>query len=230
MGSVFSKRKKKDKNKGNKITDQDRAVLDLKNARDRLHKYQKKLNIETEELQNRARKLVQEKKQDRAILLLKLKKYKEKQYQNVDGQLLTIMELIETIEWETQQLKVFDALKEGNQALKKLNEEMPLEEVEKLMEDTQEAIEYQEELSQLLSGGLADGDVDEEELGQELLELEEALHKEEAGADVARKRKENASPARNLEAELPEAPTHVPVNSNSLEQQEEPQQRTAVLA
>lgn len=47
---------------------------------------------------------------------------------------------MDAIDWETQQLKVFDALKEGNVALNKLHEVMPLDKVEDLLADTAEAI------------------------------------------------------------------------------------------
>lgn len=47
---------------------------------------------------------------------------------------------MDTIDWESQQLKVFDALKEGNAALNKLHEEMPLDKVEDLLADTAESI------------------------------------------------------------------------------------------
>lgn len=43
MGSLVSKKKKSAKGKG--ITDQDRAVLDLKNSRDRLKRYQKRVRV-----------------------------------------------------------------------------------------------------------------------------------------------------------------------------------------
>lgn len=51
---------------------------------------------------------------------------------------------METIDWESQQLKVFNALKEGNAALNALHEEMPLDKVEELMADTAESIAMEE--------------------------------------------------------------------------------------
>lgn len=51
---------------------------------------------------------------------------------------------MDTIDWETQQLKVFEALKEGNKALTQLHEQMPLEKVEELMADTAENIAMEE--------------------------------------------------------------------------------------
>ena len=64
-------------------------------------------------------------------------------------------------------------IEQGNSALKRLNEIMPVERVEELMDDTAENIAAQEEISQLLSGELAQADEDdcEAELAG-LLELE----------------------------------------------------------
>ena len=56
----------------------------------------------------------------------------------------TILVKMETIDWESQQLKVLNALKEGNLALQQLHEEMPLEKVEELMADTAESIAMEE--------------------------------------------------------------------------------------
>jgi charged multivesicular body protein 6 len=40
-------------------------------------------------------------------------------------------------------VKVFEGLQRGNEVLKQIHSQMTLEDVEKLMDDTQEAIEYQ---------------------------------------------------------------------------------------
>ena len=42
------------------------------------------------------------------------------------------------------QKEVFDALTEGKNALEAINNEISIEDVEQLMEDTEEAIRYQE--------------------------------------------------------------------------------------
>ena len=52
-------------------------------------------------------------------------------------------------------------IEQGNAALKRLNEMMPVEKVEALMDDTAENIAAQEEISQLLSGELAQADEDD---------------------------------------------------------------------
>lgn len=45
-----------------------------------------------------------------------------------------------------------EGLKAGNESLKQLQKMMSLEDVEKIMEETQEAIEYQNEIDALISG------------------------------------------------------------------------------
>ena len=48
---------------------------------------------------------------------------------------------IEDIEWETQNIEVMRALEAGTAALDKLQKEMPVEEVERILEESAESIE-----------------------------------------------------------------------------------------
>lgn len=50
------------------ITSKDKAILDLKNARDRLKKYQARLDIEANQLHDSAKRLLQAGKRVRAVL------------------------------------------------------------------------------------------------------------------------------------------------------------------
>ena len=86
------------------------------------------------------------------MLCMKMKKYKSKQIGEVDSQLLNIEEMVQTIQWETETMKVVGALQEGNKALDAIHSVMSVEKVETLMEETQEAVAYQEELSGLFAG------------------------------------------------------------------------------
>lgn len=179
MGSLVSKKRKNTKNK---ITDQDRAVLDLKNSRDRLKRYQKRLDAECDKLQAQALAMVKEGRKDRALLLLKVKKLKQDQATKADSQLLSVLQLMDTIDWESQQLKVFDALKEGNAALNKLHEEMPLDKVEDLLADTAESIAMEQEISKALGGSWTDAN--EEDLLDELASIEQEQAAESAAAGM----------------------------------------------
>jgi charged multivesicular body protein 6 len=50
---------------------------------------------------------------------------------------------VDSIEFSQMEMKVFTGLKQGNEALKEIHNEMSIEAVEQLMSDTQDAIDYQ---------------------------------------------------------------------------------------
>eukprot|EP01084_Bolivina_argentea_P265361 449771_1 len=62
-------------------------------------------------------------------------------------------------------------MQQGTELLDKINAEMSLEEVEQLMDDTAEAIAYQQELNELLSTSLTA--IDDEDVLKELEQLEQ---------------------------------------------------------
>jgi len=76
-----------------------------------------------------------------------------------DKQLTQIEWMVLDIEMSQLNQNVLEKLREGNEALQTLNSAFSIEDVEKIMEDTQEAAEYQEEISNLLSGKLTDSDL-----------------------------------------------------------------------
>jgi len=152
------------------VTDHDRAVLDLKIAKDKLKRYQIKMRSESLRLTEQAKELVTAGRKDRALLVLKMRRLREDEQVKAESQLMNVEQLITQIEWETQQMQVFDALKSGNQALEAIHKIMSLEEVEKLMADTADSIEYEQEVSRLLSGNLSAGA--EEEVMREFEELQ----------------------------------------------------------
>lgn len=52
---------------------------------------------------------------------------------------------IDEIEWETQNVEVLEALAAGTAALDQLHKEMPIDEVERILEESAESIEVGEE-------------------------------------------------------------------------------------
>jgi len=173
---------KKDKKIRESLTETDKAKLELKRQRDRL----KKCRIKCESLIAKevlaARDLMKQKKKKQAILLLKKKKLKENMLANTENKLLTIEQLLSQIDEAELTAETMNAMKQGTEALQALNEEMSLEDVERIMDETKEAIEYQQEIDEALSGKLGSEDKKEVELELEkiekLLEVEEALKKE----------------------------------------------------
>merc|ERR1712130_1040646 len=87
------------------------------------------------------------------------------------NQLFNIEQLIENVESAQMQQDIFKAMQTGTELLQQINSEMDLDEVEQLMDDTAEAIAYQQELNDILSQSLMD--VDDDEVLKELEAIEQ---------------------------------------------------------
>ena len=135
--STDAKKKKRKQAAHAQVSDKDRAVLDLKNARDRLHRVRKRVEEDEKKLYEQASKHMKAKEQRKAVLCMKMRKGKLKRLEDVEGQLLGIYELTQSIEFQSEQVSVFNALREGKDALKMLHEEMNAEAVIKLMDEIQ---------------------------------------------------------------------------------------------
>eukprot|EP00518_Triparma_eleuthera_P005365 CAMPEP_0182457532 /NCGR_PEP_ID=MMETSP1319-20130603/3087_1 /TAXON_ID=172717 /ORGANISM="Bolidomonas pacifica, Strain RCC208" /LENGTH=215 /DNA_ID=CAMNT_0024656025 /DNA_START=112 /DNA_END=756 /DNA_ORIENTATION=- len=157
------------------VTSQDRAVLDLKNTRDRLSKYSKSLSSAEERLLAKAKALSRQGKKDRALMLLKLRKRKAKELENVETQLLQVLQMVETLQWSTEQARVVAALKEGKDALRAMHDRVSVDDVLGLMDDVEEgraeAMAISDALAQLGEGDMAE----EEEVQEELRRMEEGM-------------------------------------------------------
>ena len=79
----------------------------------------------------------------KAKLLLKKKRYLESLLEKTDQQLENLQQMVDNIEFTQIELKVVEGLKTGNECLQQMHKIMSLEDVEQVMADTQEAIEYQ---------------------------------------------------------------------------------------
>ena len=159
MGGLFSK--KKETPPPNRITEQDKAVLSLKQQRDKLKQYQKKITLNLEKEREVAKQLLKDNKKEKALTLLKKKRYQENLLEKTDNQLEKIDRLVQEVEFKQVEMNVVEGLKNGTDALNKLNQMMSIEDVEKIMEDTREAVEYQEEINEMISGGLTQEDEDD---------------------------------------------------------------------
>ena len=166
MGGVIGKKKST-----SRITEQDKAILNLKKTRDQLLQYQKKIEGNLAKDRDLAKQLLKNGKKDRAKLLLRKKKYHESLLTKTDGQLNNLETLVHDLEFSQVEKQVLDGLKEGNAALKKANEMFSIDEIEQIMDDTAEAIEKQREIESILSGQLTDEE--EEDVLKELESLAE---------------------------------------------------------
>ncbi|CAL7936387.1 unnamed protein product [Xylocopa violacea] len=206
MGIFFAKKKPP-----SRVTEQDKAILQLKQTRDKIKQYQRRIeqNLEKERLM--AKKLIQNKQKDRALLLLRKKKFQEQILSKTDGQLENLEHMVHDLEYAQVEVKVIDGLKVGNAALKKLHDLLSIDEIEKVMDETREGIEKQREIDEILSGELTEKDESEVEA-----ELDALL-----AADI----KENA-PEIPENVTLPEVPENVTLPEVPEELPEKKKERT----
>ncbi|CAH8594331.1 unnamed protein product [Schistosoma margrebowiei] len=138
MGSIFSRRRNR-----SRITEQDKAILRLKRQRDKLNQLTNKLDNRIENEKVLAKELIRQGKKERALLLLKKKKYLENLIHKTSIQLSNIEQLVNDIEFAQIEVEVLDGLKCGNKALQDIQKVMSLDDAERIMSEAQDATEYQ---------------------------------------------------------------------------------------
>ncbi|KAI0459013.1 charged multivesicular body protein 6 [Xylaria acuta] len=158
-------------NTPSRVTAQDKAILDLKNQRDRLHQYQRRIVILTDKETDVARQMLAAGDRKRALLALRRKKYQEQLLSKTDAQLAQLEQLMRNVEFALIQKDIVFGLQQGTAVLRDIHAEMGgIEHVEKLMGETADAIAYQKEVSEMLGERITNQD--EEEVEDELAALE----------------------------------------------------------
>uniref|UniRef100_A0A0M3IG86 Charged multivesicular body protein 6 n=1 Tax=Ascaris lumbricoides TaxID=6252 RepID=A0A0M3IG86_ASCLU len=153
-----------------------RKESQLKTQRDKIKQYVRRNEKQMDRERGMAKQLIRDGRKDRALLLLKKKRYQETIIERTLKQLDQIDRMVHDLEFAEIERRVVEGLKSGNEALKQMNQMFSIEEVEKIMEETQEAADYQEEISKLLSGKLSETDLEEVESElQALIDSEEPL-------------------------------------------------------
>ncbi|KAK6625300.1 Charged multivesicular body protein 6-A [Polyplax serrata] len=151
MGHLFSRKK-------SRVTEQDKAVLQLKQQRDKLKLYQKRIESNLGRDREIAKSLIQNGRKERALSLLRKKRFQEEQLNKLDKMLENIEKMTSDIEFKQVEMNVLDGLKAGNAALKKLHQLISVDEIERIMDETKDGIEKQQEIDELLHGALTSED------------------------------------------------------------------------
>ncbi|CAN9103611.1 Snf7-domain-containing protein [Alternaria alternata] len=157
----------------NKISAQDKAILDMKNQRDKLRQYQKRITVLTDREKEIAKECLAKGDTGKAKLALRRKKYQEGLLSKTDAQLAQLEILTSDVEFALVQKDVLFGLQQGTAVLKEIHKEMGgIENVEKLLGENEEARAYQEEISELLANKMSNQDEDEVEDELDALEAE----------------------------------------------------------
>ena len=193
------------------ISSVDRAVLDLKVARDRLQRYRTQLEGDQEKLKAQALKAKQAGKTQRALGLLRLKQYKTQQAQTCEDQLLNVLQMVDTIDSKQNEQQMLQALKAGKDTLQKMHQETTVEDVLTLMEDIQEEVQVEQEINQILKDNVP-----------ELSPADELVIEAELEALMMGETKLPEVPTTKLpETQLPTVPTKKPTATTTAQKQPE---------
>ncbi|KAI7956788.1 hypothetical protein MJO28_003883 [Puccinia striiformis f. sp. tritici] len=187
-----------------RITNQDRAILDMKLQRDKLKQYQKKIENVLKLEEDIAKQALLVNNKPKALIALRKKKFQENLLSKTDSQLETLQNLVSSVEFSLIEKDVLFGLSQGNQILKEIHKELNIENVEKLMGETADSIAYQNEIGELLMSQMTNEE--EEEVHQELEKLQSLNQKVvDPQLPAHQVSKETASPPVSLS--LPDVPT-----------------------
>lgn len=92
--------------------------------------------------QDTAAQLLRAKHKDRALLALRKRKLHETQIAHIGNCVLRIDEQLVSLETSTQQVELVSVLKTANAAMKQIQSQVRVEDVERLMDDTAESAQY----------------------------------------------------------------------------------------
>jgi len=180
-----------------KINQEERALLDCKICRDNIKKYIKSLEKNSSLKKQKAKEALKNKNRDRAKLYMRQSKMYQEQIKSSEGKLEMIETQISQIETAQNQLDVFNVLKQGNNILKKLQEEVNVEKIQEIADDLNELKEQNDEITQFFKEkGIEEND---EEIDNELDKLIDSVQKEEGKIDLPLANKEKFEENDNIE-------------------------------
>ncbi|SCU77792.1 LAFA_0A03400g1_1 [Lachancea sp. 'fantastica'] len=188
------------------VTKADKAILQLKLSKDELHRYTKRTEALVFNERERLKLLLRQSpktgtKDPKARVLLKKVHYQSHLLEQASDQLINLENLVATVEFKLVEKQFMAGLKQGNEVLKRLNNEF--KGADELMDSVADQIAYQDEIDQVLSSSVVGGF--EEELDRELNQLD----KEVNGTGVEQK------------LELPDVPLNQPQKVPELPSTEE---------
>ncbi|EGV60078.1 Vacuolar protein sorting-associated protein 20 [Yamadazyma tenuis] len=168
-----------------KITAQDRAIFQMKQQRDKLKQYQKRLNVVVLRQTNLAKEALSKGDKERALFYLRSKKQQQSVISKTYEQLDNLENLIGTIEFKLIEKDVVYGLTQGNQVLQKLNTEMSVDKIDKLMDEVEDERLKVDEVSEILGTKNALSNSEELEVDEEFERMDREINGTVQLPDVA---------------------------------------------
>lgn len=209
MGGTFSKSTPAKKPPVGTISSVDRAVLDLKNARDRLSRYKKKLELDDAKIITRVKREKEAGRTKAALNLLRVRKIKQNEVDVVEGQLLNVLQMVGTIDSKQNEAQVLEALKTGKDSLQKMHEETSVDDVLELMDQIQEQNQVEQEISDIWAGAPSSLSVQDEAAVEAELEalIQDQQQQQSTTTTTTNPVELPTAPQTKLPEHLPVAPT-----------------------
>ena len=210
------------------VNDVDRALLSLKTTKRKLHEQAKRVEALVNREKALARSFVAEGNKQKALLALRKRKMHQTQLAQLDDWAMNVEQVLSSMAIAQDNALVFNALKSGSTALKELQAQAPLDEVERLLEDTEDARRYQAEVADAVAVALSP----EEDAAAtaELMALESELletspteqQAKESNAEEELPSVPTTAVTANPVADLPDVPVSEPAEAKAQPQVEEP--------
>ena len=171
----------------NQLPKDEKALMDCKITRDNIKKEIKKLDEKKNVFKTKAKIELKSNNREKAKSYLSRSKLFEKQYDVYNGQLTMIEEQINSIQSMKMQQDAIKVLSQGNEVLKKLNEEVNVNKWEDLKDDMNSLKQQQDEIASVFKNYGIDEIQYNEELDKELQILIDAENKNVNFPEVTKK-------------------------------------------
>ena len=133
-----------------KLNESEKAILECKKCRDRIRSYMKRLTNREKQSRDKAKELLASKQRDRAKFYLRQAKLHSAQMKTYEGQLEMIEKQIAQIESSSNLAECMKVLKNGNEVLQKMQDNIKIEDWENLKDEMDELKEKDKEVSNFL--------------------------------------------------------------------------------
>eukprot|EP00736_Rhodelphis_marinus_P005968 Rmarinus@m.16459 len=197
------------------------TIAKMKETLNTMEKRSNHLNKRIDQERLTAKQMLAKKQKPRAMLALKKKKMLETQQQNVSNQVYKLESMIHRLEEMHSNIGVFQAMQQGNQAMKSTMRQLNVDNVDKVMDELHDNFDRAQEVTDVLAQPVGEVDIDDDDIMAELAELEgEIIDEQMLQTPVPSVKVPDASREADILGEAPAVPTHVPEPATANEEDE----------